>query len=106
MSDPIDALDALLKLADVARTQRASQRPVLNLALVNGQWQGQVEGSGDRVYFVHIRVVGQRAFGCTCPDHQRQLRGAMRPCKHVISLALLAWKQTVREAFEEFEEEE
>ncbi len=88
-----DTLNALLGLGEHGRAARSENRPCRTVASDTAAWRGEVVGSnGKVVYHPRIVVVGQRTFGCTCPDHRKQ-RGAKGPCKHVISLAKAALEE-------------
>tara|TARA_Y100000310_G_scaffold283650_1_gene305789 strand:+ start:2090 stop:2413 length:324 start_codon:yes stop_codon:yes gene_type:complete len=83
-------LNALIALGEHGRMDRSEDRPCRSVASDQTSWRGEVVGANGRViHRPRIVVVGQRTFGCTCPDHRKQ-RGAKGPCKHVLSLAKAA----------------
>jgi hypothetical protein len=87
-----NALTTLLSRSERGRAYRASQRPCEAPEWDGVAWTGEIEGTGGRVYFPRIQLVGARTFACTCPDHKKQ-RGSKGPCKHVISLAEAALEE-------------
>lgn len=74
--------------AELGRLDRAKDRPCT--AKFDGRsWAAEIRGKDLLIWRPRITVVGERSFGCNCPDHKRT-QGKKGPCKHVLSLATAA----------------